>query len=137
MTRTLSKEADDRHQTVADLLSELRRVKRALGDAAAGEEATASIAVLPFTNMSPDPENEYFADGISEEIINTLGQIEGLRVAARGSAFSFKGKHVDPREVGQKLQVRSVLEGERPEGREAPPDHSGARQRRERVSALV
>ena len=111
VTRTLSKEADDRHQTVADLLSELRRVKRALGDAGAGEEATASIAVLPFTNMSPDPENEYFADGISEEIINTLGQIEGLRVAARGSAFSFKGKHVDPREVGQKLQVRSVLEG--------------------------
>ena len=111
VTRTLSKEADDRHQTVADLLSELRRVKRALGDAAAGEEATASIAVLPFTNMSPDPENEYFADGISEEIINTLGQIEGLRVAARGSAFSFKGKHVDPREVGQKPQVRSVLEG--------------------------
>ena len=61
--------------------------------------------------MSTDPENEFFADGISEEIINTLGQIEGLRVAARGSAFSFKGKHVDLRDVGQKLRVSTVLEG--------------------------
>ena len=111
VTRTLSKEADDRYQTMADLLSELRQVKRALGDTGAGGEATASIAVLPFTNMSPDPENEYFADGISEEIINTLGQIEGLRVAARGSAFSFKGKHIDLREVAQKLRVSRVLEG--------------------------
>ena len=61
--------------------------------------------------MSTDPENEFFADGISEDIINALGQIEGLRVAARGSAFFFKGKQVDLREVGQKLQVSSVLEG--------------------------
>ena len=67
--------------------------------------------MLPFANMSTDPENEFFADGISEDIINALGQIEGLRVAARGSAFFFKGKQVDLREVGQKLQVSSVLEG--------------------------
>jgi TolB-like protein len=71
----------------------------------------ASIAVLPFTNMSADPENEFFADGITEEIINTLTQIEELRVAARTSAFSFKGKHVDLRIVGERLNVKTVLEG--------------------------
>ena len=112
VTRAMSKPADDRYQTVADLLSELRGVKRTLQEGAtAGEQRAPSIAVLPFTNMSPDPENEFFADGISEDIINTLGQIEGLRVAARGSAFFFKGKHVDLRDVGQKLHVSTVLEG--------------------------
>jgi TolB-like protein/Tfp pilus assembly protein PilF len=70
-----------------------------------------SIAVLPFTNLSMDPENEFFADGITEEIINALAQIERLHVAARSSAFSFKGKHIDPRVVGEQLNVRTVLEG--------------------------
>lgn len=70
-----------------------------------------SIAVLPFTNLSADPENEFFADGITEEIINALAQIEGLHVVARSSAFSFKGKPIDPRVVGEQLNVRTVLEG--------------------------
>ena len=70
-----------------------------------------SIAVLPFVNLSADSDNEYFADGITEEIINALAQIEQLRVVARSSAFSFKGKHVDPRSVGQQLNVRRILEG--------------------------
>jgi len=70
-----------------------------------------SIAVLPFTNMSTDPENEFFADGITEEIINALARIEQLRVAARSSAFSFKGRHVDLRIIGERLNVRSVLTG--------------------------
>jgi len=70
-----------------------------------------SIAVLPFTNMSADAENEFFADGITEEIINALTQIEELHVAARTSAFSFKGKHVDLRVVGERLNVKTVLEG--------------------------
>src|ERR1700757_4687007 len=70
-----------------------------------------SIVVLPFTNMSADPENEYFADGITEEIINVLAQISDLHVVARSSAFSFKGRHVDPRIVGEQLNVRTVLEG--------------------------
>ena len=112
VTRTMSKPVDDRYQTVADLLSELRSMTRALdGGTTADQQAVPSIAVLPFTNMSTDPENEFFAEGISEEILNTLGQVEGLRVAARGSAFSFKGRHVDPREVAQKLHVTNVLEG--------------------------
>ncbi len=70
-----------------------------------------SIVVLPFENMSADRENEYFADGMSEEIINALTQLPGLRVVARTSAFSFKGKADDLRTIGEKLQVRHVLEG--------------------------
>ena len=70
-----------------------------------------SIAVLPFINMSPDAENEYFTDGITEEIINALAQIKELHVVARSSAFSFKGKHIDPRIVGEQLNVRTILEG--------------------------
>ncbi|MFL5496439.1 MAG: protein kinase domain-containing protein, partial [Gemmatimonadales bacterium] len=70
-----------------------------------------SIAVLPFTNMSGDPENEYFSDGISEEIINALSQLPRLRVAARTSSFSFKGRNADLRTVGEQLRVGTVLEG--------------------------
>jgi adenylate cyclase len=70
-----------------------------------------SIAVLPFVNMSGDPENEFFADGTTEEIINALAQIKKLRVVARTSSFSFKGKHVDLRTIGEQLNVRTVLEG--------------------------
>ena len=61
--------------------------------------------------MSADPENEYFADGITEEIIDALAQIQGLHVVARSSAFSFKGKYIDLRVVGEQLKVRTVLEG--------------------------
>jgi len=71
----------------------------------------ASIVVLPFANMSSDPENEFFADGITEEIINAFAQIPELRVVARTSAFSFKGKQVDLRTVGESLNVTTVLEG--------------------------
>jgi TolB-like protein/cytochrome c-type biogenesis protein CcmH/NrfG len=71
----------------------------------------ASIAVLPFTNMSGSPEDEYFSDGVSEEITNALSHIGGLRVAARTSAFAFKGAREDLRNVGEKLGVATVLEG--------------------------
>lgn len=70
-----------------------------------------SIAVLPFVNMSSDPENEYFSDGITEEIINALTKIAGLKVIARTSSFSFKGKNDDIRNIGKALGVTSVLEG--------------------------
>jgi len=70
-----------------------------------------SIAVLPFVNMSADPENEYFSDGISEEILNGLSRVDGLQVCSRTSSFTFKGKSEDLRSVGQKLGVSSVLEG--------------------------
>jgi adenylate cyclase len=70
-----------------------------------------SIAVLAFVNMSNDPENEFFSDGIAEEIINALTQVKALRVASRTSSFAFKGKNEDIGEVGRKLKVHTVLEG--------------------------
>ena len=73
--------------------------------------AAKSIAVLPFVNMSADPENEYFTDGIAEEIINALTKIQALRVASRTSSFAFKGKNQDIRRVGEQLNVGTVLEG--------------------------
>jgi adenylate cyclase len=76
-----------------------------------GSRPPASIAVLPFTNMSGDPEQEYFSDGISEDIITDLSKIAGLTVIARNSSFTFKGRSVDIRDVGRDLGVRSVLEG--------------------------
>ena len=77
----------------------------------AGPGFDPSIAVLPFANMSPDSENEYFGDGMAEEIIIALAQVPGLRVAARTSAFAFKGKNHDLRAVGEQLNVSAVLEG--------------------------
>jgi TolB-like protein/AraC-like DNA-binding protein len=70
-----------------------------------------SIAVLPFLNMSADPENEYFSDGMTEEIINSLSKIPGLKVTARTSAFALKGTNLDVREIGEKLGVKLILEG--------------------------
>ena len=70
-----------------------------------------SIAVLPFVNMSADPDNEYFSDGISEEILNSLTRVTGIQVTARSSSFSFKGKNEDVKEIGSKLGVATVLEG--------------------------
>ncbi len=80
-------------------------------DSSTTTAADASIAVLPFLNLSTDPDNELFADGMSEEIISALTQIKKLHVAARTSSFSFKGKHVDLRVIGEQLNVRTVLEG--------------------------
>lgn len=111
----LAKEASNRYASARDLLKaldDLRREIRSGRDAiASGSAIRDSVAVLPFVNMSPDPEGDFFAEGITEEIINALAQIEQLHVAARSSAFSFKGKHIDLRIVGERLNVRSVLTG--------------------------
>lgn len=83
-------------------------------DSKSGQPATItekSIAVLAFENMSNDPEQEYFSDGISEEILNSLVHVEGLKVAGRTSSFSFKDKNEDIRSIGKKLDVKMVLEG--------------------------
>ena len=94
--------------------------KRAVGPGLASAVATRSapnaipeksIAVLPFVNMSGDPRNDYFSDGITEEILNALAQIPNLKVAARTSAFAFKGKEEDLRKLGEVLDVATVLEG--------------------------
>ena len=94
---------------VSRLIPGLWRAKPRLG--APGGAAAASIAVLPFVNMSGEPDNESFSDGLSEEINSALTNLSGLRVAARSSAFAFKGKEIDVREVGKKLNVGTVLEG--------------------------
>jgi TolB-like protein/Tfp pilus assembly protein PilF len=72
---------------------------------------SASVAVLPFADMSPNGDQEYFADGMTEEIINALARLPGLRVVARTSAFAFKGKDADVRTIGERLGVRNVVEG--------------------------
>jgi adenylate cyclase len=78
---------------------------------AAGSQAKKSVAVLPFVNMSSDKENEYFSDGITEDLITALSKVSGLHVAARTSSFAFKGKNEDVRTIGTQLGVDAVLEG--------------------------
>jgi TolB-like protein/Tfp pilus assembly protein PilF len=104
--RALSRDPAERQPGVERFAAAL-----AEDDATLLQPADKSIAVLPFEDMSPDHDNEYFSDGIAEEIINALTRLDGLRVAARTSAFSFKGKHEDLRVVGDRLNVATVLEG--------------------------
>src|SRR5207253_7184968 len=78
---------------------------------ASGIRPLPSIAVLPFVNLSSDKEQEYFSDGMAEEILNALAQIDGLRVIGRTSSFSFKGRNEDLRIIGQKLGASNLLEG--------------------------
>ncbi len=78
---------------------------------ASASSALPSVAVLPFTDLSSGKDQEYFADGIAEEILNALARVEGLHVAGRTSSFSFKGKSVQIKEIGRQLDVRAVLEG--------------------------
>ncbi len=116
--KLLAKSPDDRYQSAKGLNADLRRLKRELDSGgvttvAPGIETTeqSSIAVLPFVDMSRDKEEEYFCDGLAEELINALTKLENLRVVARTSAFSFKDKGLDVREIGRKLDVKTVLEG--------------------------
>ena len=88
-----------------------RRSSGSRTSATISDSSRASIAVLPFRNMSAEKENEYFSDGITEEIINALTKIGSLRVASRTSAFAFKGRDEDIRRIGEQLGVRTVLEG--------------------------
>ncbi|MET0213450.1 MAG: protein kinase, partial [Vicinamibacterales bacterium] len=107
--RCLRKQPADRFQSMGDLKRALEEASRER--AAPSEERRPSVAVLPFTNMSPDPENEYFSDGLAEEIINALTHVPGLKVIARTSAFAFKGKQEDIRRIAETLGVAHVLEG--------------------------
>jgi len=109
--KCLEKNAEQRYQNTEELHSALEKIKNPTAESITVAEWKNSIAVLPFINMSADSEQDYFCDGISEEIINSLTQINELRVVARTSAFSFKGKDVGIEEIGQKLKVDKVLEG--------------------------
>ena len=120
----LEKEPRERIQTAAEIHGALKASRRAWESGTARSpkaaapdafvrpvERAVSIAVLAFTDMSASKDQDWFCDGIAEEILNALTALEGLRVAARTSAFSFKGKGVDLRTIGEQLNVTTVLEG--------------------------
>jgi serine/threonine-protein kinase len=111
--RALARAPADRFATGAEFAQALatRALEPTAPTGGQGASAVPSVAVLPFVNMSADPDNEYFSDGMTEEIINALAQVKDLRVAARTSSFSFKGKSHDVAAVGTKLNVATVLEG--------------------------
>lgn len=121
VSRCLEQEPERRIQTARDVCNELESIKQALDRDAqfpsrapaqvAASDRSRRIAVLPFANMSADPEQQYFCDGMAEDVINALAHVEGLQVAARTSAFAFKGQNRDIREIGQLLDVGAVLEG--------------------------
>ncbi|MFI5208374.1 MAG: protein kinase [Gemmatimonadales bacterium] len=118
VTRALARTPVDRFPTAADFAQALLPTREGGGgpqrtppEAQKAAPAPKAIAVLPLANMSADPENEYFSDGMTEEIINALAKVPGLQVASRSSCFAFKGKEVDIKAVGEKLGVGSVLEG--------------------------
>jgi serine/threonine-protein kinase len=111
LRRCLRKDADERPRDIRDVRLELKDLASRDGKpsaAAIGREK--SIAVLPFENLS-GAEDEYFADGVTDEILNALSQVEGLQVAGRASCFAFKGKREDLRSIGERLDVATVLEG--------------------------
>jgi TolB-like protein/Tfp pilus assembly protein PilF len=106
VTRCLRKSPAQRFQTMKEVKAALEGVNLTLP-----AESEASIAVLPFANLSGDKDNEYFSDGLAEEILNALTKLHGLKVAARTSAFAFKGRNEDIRLIGETLHVTHVLEG--------------------------
>ena len=115
VTRALARSPVDRYATAAQFAAALVPAAgpgiRTTSGGERGPAAAKAVAVLPFTNLSADPENEYFSDGMTEEIIGALSKVPGLQVASRTSCFMFKGKEVDVKQVGDKLGVGSVLTG--------------------------
>ena len=114
LNRLLAKMPRDRYQSARELIEALQEIQRAQqlessGKMQAGRKIP-SIAVLPFANLSADPDNQYFSDGLSEDLTSALARLHGLQVASRTSAFRFRGA-VDIREVGRQLNVEAVLEG--------------------------
>jgi TolB-like protein len=118
IAKLLEKNADNRYQSTKALMSALLLTRDTVaagksdGPAPpATELLKASIAVLPFRNVGREPENEYFCEGLAEELITALTKIDDVRVAARTSTFTFKGKDVDIGEIGERLKVSAVLDG--------------------------
>jgi len=135
VNRMLAKDLDARYQTISEAVTDLKRLQRQIEFQAELREtssrsaaeaptqfldssnklkpelSTPSIAVLPFVNMSADPENEYFCDGLAEEMLNALAKIDELKVAARTSTFSFKSTNVSVSEIAKALNVSTILEG--------------------------
>lgn len=112
--KCLKKSPQKRYKDVEAILNDLKSVSMSIEAPSPSKvisEKKPSIAVLPFVNMSVDPENEYFSDGLTEELINALTKVKELFVVARTSSFAFKGEKVDIREIGQRLNVDNLLEG--------------------------
>jgi TolB-like protein/Tfp pilus assembly protein PilF len=107
--KAMQKDPQSRYGDAEELISDLESVKSE--STFSNDKTSPSIAVLPFADMSPEKDQEYFCDGLAEEIINALTQIEDLHVVARTSAFSFKGQKVKIRDIGRELNVATVLEG--------------------------
>jgi serine/threonine-protein kinase len=105
VAKCLAKQPSQRFQTVRELKADLEKIRPQ------GATSEPSIAVLPFTNMSGDKDNEYFSDGLTEELINALAHIHGLKVTARTSAFAFRGMEQDIRKIAFTLGVKTILEG--------------------------
>jgi len=130
VSKAMARNPDERYQNAQDVVDDMTKLEKSIeysvstglastvspGSAVSGEsspvtESRPSIAVLPFANLSKDVEQDYFCDGMAENIMNALTQVKDLRVVARLSAFSFRGKEIDVREIGRKLSVESLLEG--------------------------
>lgn len=113
INRALAKEKSDRYSTAGEMVKHLQAISLQIesGEYQRGKREQPSIAVLPFANISSDIENEYFSDGLTEELINALSQLSDLRVVSRTSAFEFKGKAQNIRQIGERLNVGAVLEG--------------------------
>ncbi len=114
--KALAKSKNKRYDSIEALLADLKAIKRKLTAGASAQNASEktskpSIAVLPFRDMSSQRDQEYFCEGIAEELINALVKLDGLRVAARTSAFQFKDRESDIRKIGSQLGVGTVLEG--------------------------
>jgi serine/threonine protein kinase/Tfp pilus assembly protein PilF len=114
VSQCLEKSPQERPQSARDVSSALRRLLRALerGETVApATKKVASIAVLPFVNRSPNADDEYFSDGLADELLGVLSRIDGLRVSARASSFQFKGKMVPIGDIGAALKVETLLDG--------------------------
>jgi len=113
--KCLRKKPEERFQDFESLMSALQsesvRAPKAAGERAPSPEALPSVAVLPFVDMSPAKDQDYFGEGLAEEIIHALARLQGIRVVARTSAFALKSMKLDMREIGKMLDVRAVLEG--------------------------
>ena len=111
VTRTLAKTRGERYQTVVDLLGDLRSPQGFPTVVTSSQPDVPSIAVLPFADMSREKDQDYFCEGLAEELIDALARLNNLRVVSRTSAFQFKGTGHDLQQVAEKLKVRTVLEG--------------------------
>ncbi len=115
--KALERKPGWRCQSATEILVDLRRIQRETISGSHGRlgrarsEELPSIAVLPFQNLSAEPDNDYFSDGLSEDLVNALSHLPGLKVASRTSAFRFRGSDLDIRQIGRQLDVGTVLEG--------------------------